>query len=84
MIIGLAEVQDMLEYKFRSISLLIPALTAAGVDDNVYDGNRKMAQLGEALIELLLPENAFTAGCSRGESPSLSLNSAATDIWQLM
>ncbi len=65
---GLAEVQDVVEYRFRSISLLVLALTAAGADEKVYDGNRKMAQLGESLIELLLAENAFTAGCSRGEN----------------
>jgi len=65
---GLAEVQDIVEYRFRSISLLMLALTAAGADHKVYDGNRKMAQLGESLIELLLAENAFTAGCSRGET----------------
>lgn len=68
MIRGLAEVQDIVEYRFRSISLLMLALTAAGADDKIYDGNRKMAQLGESLIELLLAENAFTAGCSRGEN----------------
>ena len=66
MIRGLTEVQDIVGYKFRSISLLLLALTAAGADDRIYDGNRKMAQLGESLIELLLAENAFTAGRSRG------------------
>ena len=65
--VGLAEVQDIVEHRFRSISLLMLALTAAGADNKVYDGNRKMAQLGEYLIELLIAENAFTAGCSRGE-----------------
>ena len=68
MIRGLTEVQDIVQYRFRSISLLLLALTAAGADDRIYDGNRKMAQLGESLIELLLAENAFTAGCSRGEN----------------
>ena len=68
MIRGLTELQDIVEYRFRSISLLLLALTAAGADDRIYDGNRKMAQLGESLIELLLAENAFTAGCSRGET----------------
>lgn len=68
MIRGLTEVQDIVNYKFRSISLLLLALTAAGADDRIYDGNRKMAQLGESLIELLLAENAFMAGCSRGKN----------------
>ena len=67
MIQGLTEVQALVAYRSQSISLLMLALTAAGADDRVYDGNRKMAQLGEALIELLLAENAFMAGYSRGE-----------------
>ncbi|KAL2037607.1 hypothetical protein N7G274_009720 [Stereocaulon virgatum] len=53
------------------------ALTAAGADDKVYDGNRKMAQLGEALIELLLAENAFTAGCSRADVSNKITSAAA-------
>ena len=68
---GLSEVQAIVEYNFRSVNLLALALTAAGADDKIYDGNRKMAQLGEALVELLLADDAFTAGCSRGQPPSL-------------
>ena len=68
MIRGLTEVQEIVKYRFRSISLLLLALTAAGADDRIHDGNRKMAQLGESLIELLLAENAFTAGRSRGKN----------------
>ena len=64
---GLTEVQALIAYRFQRIGLLMLALTAAGADDQVYDGNRNMAQLGEALIELLLAENAFMAGYSRGE-----------------
>ena len=44
---GLSEVQAIVEYNFRSINLLGLALTAAGADEKIYDGNRKMAQLGE-------------------------------------
>ncbi len=77
---GLSEVQTIIEYKFRSINLLVLALTAAGADNKIYDGNRKMAQLGESLVELLLADDAFTAGCSRGEIPSLSLEYAAIDF----
>ncbi|KAL8784950.1 MAG: hypothetical protein Q9195_008838 [Heterodermia aff. obscurata] len=65
LVTGLNELQDLLAYRFENISLLMLALTAAGADDKVYDGNRKMAQLGEKLMELLLAENAFSAGNSR-------------------
>lgn len=80
---GLTEVQDLIAYQFQSIPLLILALTAAGADDKVYDGNRKLAQLGEALIELLLTENAFMAGLSRGRS-SLFHQYLRTNICKLM
>lgn len=66
---GLTEVQAILEYNFTSIELLVRALTAAGADEKIYDGNRRMAQLGESLIELLLAENAYAAGFSRGKYP---------------
>lgn len=65
--IGFTEVQNIIDYSFRSISFLVLALTAAGADEGNHDGNRKLAQLGELLIELLLADNAFTAGFSRGE-----------------
>ena len=77
---GLSEVQAIIEYNFRSINLLVLALTAAGADEKIYDGNRKMAQLGESLIELLLADDAFMAGCSRGEIPSLSSGRAIIDF----
>ena len=77
---GLSEVQAIVDYNFRSISLLGLALTAAGADEKIYDGNRKMAQLGESLVELLLADDAFTAGCSRGKIPSLSPGHAVIDF----
>lgn len=65
---GLAEVQTIINYNFKSTGLLMLALTAAGADEDAYESNSKLAQLGELLIELLLAENAFTAGCSRGKN----------------
>lgn len=66
-ITGLTEVQDIIYYNFRSINFLVLALTAAGADESNPDGNRKLAQLGELLIELLIADDAFTVGFSRGE-----------------
>ena len=62
----LVEVQKIIDYDFKSVDLLELALTAAGADDKNHDGNRKLAQLGESLIEFLLSFNAFIAGFSRG------------------
>ena len=61
--------QALLEYNFKDLSVLLLALTAVGADETLYDDNRKLAQLGEKLIELLVAENAFSAGHSRGEVP---------------
>ena len=66
---GLHEVQALLEYNFKDLGVLLLALTAADADGTLDDDNRKLAQLGEKLIELLVAENAFSAGQSRGEVP---------------
>ena len=61
--------QALLDYSFKDLSVLLLALTATGADETLYDDNRKLAQLGEKLIELLVAENAFSAGHSLGEVP---------------
>lgn len=63
-------VEEVIGYTFKSSNYLIQALTAAGVDDQNYDGNRSMAQLGESLIETVVLDNAFTVGATRGDSLS--------------
>lgn len=63
---GIGEVQAIIGYRYNRVSLVVQALTAAGADEENYDGNRKLAQLGESLIEFVLVRDAF--GSSRGES----------------
>ena len=77
---GLSEVQAISEYNFRSIKLLVLALTAAGADKKIYDDTRNMAQLEESLVEHMLDDDAFMAACSRGNIPSLSSGRAKTDF----
>lgn len=62
----LAQVQNILDYRFSEFENLELALTAAGADEANHDGNRRMAQMGEKLIEFLLAEAAYAAGASRG------------------
>ncbi|KAL8634913.1 MAG: hypothetical protein Q9226_009413 [Calogaya cf. arnoldii] len=62
----LAQVQIILDYRFSQFDNLELALTAAGADEGNHDGNRRMAQMGEKLIEFLLAEAAYAAGASRG------------------
>ncbi|CAO1601908.1 hypothetical protein XANCAGTX0491_005546 [Xanthoria calcicola] len=61
----LAQVQNILDYRFSEFENLELALTAAGADEANHDGNRRMAQMGEKLIEFLLAEAAYAAGASR-------------------
>lgn len=66
------QVQVAIDYSFRSEDLLLEALTAAGAVEDKYDGNRRLAQLGSALVEFLLVligyETRFTRGKVAGES----------------
>jgi len=60
-------VEAMIGYTFKATHYLTQALTAAAVDENNYDGNRGMAQLGESLIGTAIIDNAVTAGATRGD-----------------
>lgn len=60
------QVQDIIGYRFKSSYRLVEALTAAGADEDNYDGNRKLAQLGESVIQTVVLNDAYTAGDTRG------------------
>jgi len=68
----LRRLQDIIEYNFTRIEYLEEALTAAGADEDNYDGNRKLSQLGELLIQCVLLFTAHTGGASRSEFRSRS------------
>ncbi|KAB8213026.1 hypothetical protein BDV33DRAFT_86046 [Aspergillus novoparasiticus] len=54
----LEEVQRILNYRFRDITLLSDALTAAGADLDNYEGNRRLAAIGVDVIGLCLDFDA--------------------------
>ncbi|OJJ65743.1 hypothetical protein ASPBRDRAFT_139496 [Aspergillus brasiliensis CBS 101740] len=54
----LEEVQRILKYRFRDITLLSDALTAAGADLDNYEGNRRLAPIGVDVIGLCLDFDA--------------------------
>jgi dsRNA-specific ribonuclease len=61
-------VEHAIGHSFQSKrSLLLQALTAAGAEEDNWDGNRKLAQLGTALTEFLLVYLGYEAQVSRGE-----------------
>jgi hypothetical protein len=55
---GLEEAQRILNYRFRDITLLSDALTAAGADLDNYEGNRRLAPLGVDVIRICLDFDA--------------------------
>ncbi|EGE04191.1 hypothetical protein TEQG_03222 [Trichophyton equinum CBS 127.97] len=59
-------VEDIVGYKFKSKPLLLKALTAAGSELSDYDGNRRLAQLGTALVEFLLVYIGYRQNVPRG------------------
>lgn len=60
-------VESIIDYHFCEANYLVKALTAAGVDEYNHDGNRKLAQLGDFIIKLVLVDNSFNAGDGRGK-----------------
>lgn len=54
-------------YSFEDKDNLKSALIAAGAEEDNYDGNRQLANLGTAIIEFLAVFIGYTAGSSRGK-----------------
>ncbi len=63
----------MIGYTFNRIEYLEQALTAAGAEEENYDGNRKLAQLGESLLHCVVLDKALTDGLSRSRSQTKCL-----------
>jgi dsRNA-specific ribonuclease len=61
----LCRLQLKIGYTFKNISHLEQALTAAGAEEENYDGNRKLAQLGEAVMQCIVVDKALAEGGSR-------------------
>ena len=61
-------VEDTIGHEFSQKKYITQALTAAGVDNDNWDGNRKLALLGESLLEFLLVDNAVADDKDRGTS----------------
>jgi dsRNA-specific ribonuclease len=64
----LIQLQGQIDYTFKDVAFLERALTAPGVEgDKVgnrverdkYDGNRKLAQLGESILQLIVLDKSL-------------------------
>lgn len=64
----LCRLQLNIGYTFTRIEYLELALTTAGTIEENYDGNRKLAQMGEILLELVAVDKAHAEGQSRSKS----------------
>ena len=84
----IAQLQYTIGYQFVQPNLLTQALTAASVEETNYDGNRKLAQLGDSFIQSVLLDRAYSKGCSRSklhnkiECPDSHLQDVANDVLQ--
>ncbi|KAH6691805.1 ribonuclease III domain-containing protein [Leptodontidium sp. MPI-SDFR-AT-0119] len=83
----LIQLQENIGYMFSDIFLLEKALTTAGAEGNKespnseerdkYDGNRKLANIGDKLLQLIVIVNVFSGGDKRRSDASDAVLSAA-------
>lgn len=62
------KVENIIGYTFYSARFINQALLAAGAEDENYDGNRKLSQIGVSLVDTLLAVIVYGTGASRGEN----------------
>lgn len=83
----LIQLQENISYRFSDIFLLEKALTTAGAEGDKesqnseerdrYDGNRKLANIGDKLLQLVVMVNVFSEGDKRRSDASDAVLSAA-------
>ena len=72
--ISIAQAQTILGYQFGNVAYLREALHAAGsgfIRDGqqiLHEGNKRLAVLGNAVIQLILQQDWYISGQSRGTS----------------
>lgn len=59
-------VEQIISYTFETKDHLVIALTAADVDEQNHDGNRRLAQVGEDFFDFRMVGYAFDAQATRG------------------
>lgn len=77
----LIQLQENISYRFSDIFLLEKALTTAGAEGDKesqnseerdrYDGNRKLANIGDKLLQLVVMVNVFSEGDKRRSESEL-------------
>ncbi|KAL3479394.1 hypothetical protein BJX99DRAFT_255651 [Aspergillus californicus] len=64
-------VETVIGYIFRQRWLICQALTAAGAEEDNYDGNRQLSQLGASLMDTILAILVYNTGVDRGHTAKL-------------
>ncbi|KAL2782437.1 hypothetical protein BJX66DRAFT_320732 [Aspergillus keveii] len=73
----ISTVERVIGYRFKRRSLICQALTAAGAEEDNYDGNRKLSQIGASHVDVLLGVMLFDTGVGRAgtaEMPKVFLD----------
>lgn len=65
------KLENIIRYNFVSKRFIHQALTAAGAENENYDGNRKLSQIGASLVDTILALIVYGTSASRGEGFSL-------------
>lgn len=58
-------------YSFQDDNLLKDALTAAGANEDNYEGNRTLAQVGKMFVNLMSVKMGYSSGAKPGTCSSL-------------
>lgn len=61
------KIEYIIGYEFKSKQYIHEALTAAGAEDENYDGNRRLSQIGASLIDTILALIVYGTKASRGK-----------------
>ncbi|GBF62506.1 hypothetical protein TMEN_5052 [Trichophyton mentagrophytes] len=72
-------VEDIIGYKFMSKPLLSKALTAARSEHNDHNGNRRLAQLGTALVEFLLVYISYRQNAPRDHTTRFKIRFSGSE-----
>lgn len=72
--------ENIIGYTFSSAGFIHQALTAAGVEDKNYDGNRKLSLIGASLLETVLAVIVYGTGASRGENMAKTVETKAINV----
>lgn len=59
--------RGIIGYQWNDERFLKICLTAAGADEQNHDGNRALAQMGDAALQFLIVESGSNKAVSRGE-----------------